>query len=128
MTPTDCVAIIGAVTGIAGTVLGVIAVYDLLNKNRVKLRVIPKLAWVDHRGMAWTADRPAPAGHNPTGDDPPNRLAIEVVNLSAFAVTISQVGLGRVDAAKRGVFVVPELSLGKTWPVRLESREAVTAF
>jgi len=127
MNVTDWIAIIGAVTGVVGTVLGVITIADLLSRNRVKLRVTPKLAWVNRRGMVLTAEKPAPAGHDPTGGDPPNRLAVEVVNLSAFAVTISEVGVGRV-VGRRRVFVVPDLSDGKSWPVRLESREAVTAF
>ena len=52
---------------------------------------------------------------------------IEVVNLSAFAVTISDVGFGRVDAPHAAV-VIPEMADGKIWPVRLESRRAVTTF
>jgi hypothetical protein len=126
--PTDWIAVIGAVTGIVGTVLGLIATYDLLNKNRVKLRVVPKLAWVNRRGAALTAATPVLPEHDPTRGAAPNRLAIEVVNLSAFAVTISDVGFGRVDGPMRVSVPIPQLADGKTWPVRLESREAVTAF
>lgn len=127
MGATDWIAIIGAVTGIVGTVLGVVATYDLLSKNRVKLRVVPKVGWVNRRGAALTAEKPAAPEHDPTGGAPPNRLAVEVVNLSAFAVTISEVGFGRIEAPTRLV-PVPELADGETWPVRLESREAMTAY
>ncbi|HUU86110.1 MAG TPA: hypothetical protein VM243_21645 [Phycisphaerae bacterium] len=128
MNVTDWLAIIGALLGAIGTGLGVITTWDLLSKNRVKLRVTPKAAWVNRDGTVLTAAAPAPAGYDPSGGRPPNQFAIHVVNLSSFAVTISEVGLGRRDGGLRTVFAFPELSDGRSWPVRLESREAVTAF
>jgi len=49
------------------------------------------------------------------------------VNLSAFPITISDAGFGRT-AQGRHVFIRPEVTQGKTWPARLEPREAVTVF
>ena len=128
MTSIDWIAIIGAMTGIIGTVLGVISMCDLLNKNRVKLRVTPGTAWASPSGAVLSAHTPAAPEHDPVGGRPPNRLAIEVVNLSSFAVTISDVGFGRVNAPRRCCLARPELADGRTWPARLESREALTAY
>ncbi len=128
MTATDWLAIIGALTGVAGTVMGVITTYDLFNKNRVKLRVTPKVGWVDKRGRALTAAVPMAAESDPVRGQPPNRLAIRVVNLSAFPVSVDDVGFGPIDGPSRFTIPFPELPEGISWPVRLESRQAVTAF
>ena len=62
------------------------------------------------------------------GDAPPNGLAIEVVNLSAFPVTISEIGLRRVGDGERVIFANPRISEGKKLPLRMEPRSAVTAY
>ena len=42
-------------------------------------------------------------------------------------MTISDAGFGRHDAT-RYVLAVPETSVGKSWPTRLEPREQVTLY
>ena len=128
MTSTDWIAIIGATTGIIGTVLGGISVYDLLNKNRVTLRVTPLLAWVNRSGAALTARVPARPECDPAGGQPPNGLAVEVVNLSIFPVTICEVGFRRTDASLRFFMFRPRLGDGRELPARLEPRQALTAY
>ncbi len=128
MTQTYWIAIIGAVTGVAGLVLGIISAVDLLQKNRVRLRVVPKLAWTNQNGLAFQTALHPKTGDSVTRGRDPDRLAIEIVNLSAFPVTISEVGFGRPDSHHRPVLVVPEVSLGCTWPAVLESRRAVTVY
>ena len=44
---------------------------------------------------------------------------------SAFAVTISDVGFGRYNRRRHSI-VAPQTTNGKSWPTRLEPREAVT--
>lgn len=117
---TLCTAIIGAALGIMNT-------WHRFSKERVRLRVVPKLGWRVGRTGILAADRPAAAAEDPTGGRPHDRLCIEVINLSAFPVTVCDVGFGRVDRS-RFAAVRPELSHGKAWPVRLEARESFVAY
>lgn len=120
-------AIVGAACGILGAVLGIINTWHQMSQTRVRLRVVPKLAWMIDAHNVLTADRPARDMKDPVRARPPDRVCIEVVNLSAFPVTVSDVGFGRVNEP-RGILFRPELSPGKTWPVRLESRDSFTAY
>ena len=120
-------AIIGAACGILGAVLGIINTWQQVSRTRVRLRVVPKLAWMIDPQNVLTAERPARDTEDPVRGRPPDRVCIEIVNLSAFPVTVSDVGFGRVKEP-RGILVRPELSPGKTWPVRLESRDSFTAY
>jgi hypothetical protein len=47
--------------------------------------------------------------------------------MSVFPVTISDIGFGRTTEM-RATLALSDLSSGKRWPVRLESRESVTAY
>jgi hypothetical protein len=60
--------------------------------------------------------------------DSPNKLGIEVINLSAFAVTVLEVGFLLSGTTKRASETLPEVIDGKAWPRRLEAREAVSTF
>ena len=120
-------AIIGAGCGILGAVLGIINTWHQMSRTRVRLRVVPKLAWMIDSQNFLTADRPARGMEHSVRNRPPDRVCIEIINLSAFPVTVSDVGFGRVSEP-RGILFRPELSPGKTWPVRLESRECFTAY
>ena len=59
-------------------------------------------------------------------------MGIEVINLSAFAVTVMEVGfaLQGEDVCKgvRAASITPRLIDGKPWPRRLEAREAVSTY
>ena len=118
----------GITIGLAllGATLGVLNTWSQLSKNRVRLRVIPRIAFGigDAKflvsGLTQKAKEMLCSAR-------PARLCIEVVNLSAFAVTIQDVGFGCVDVERHSL-VQPELSRAKSWPVRLESREAITAY
>jgi hypothetical protein len=67
---TLVVAIVGAVCGILGAVLGVINTWHQLSKDRVKLRVVPKFAWMAGPDKTLTADRPAKDPANPRRSGP----------------------------------------------------------
>jgi hypothetical protein len=125
---TFVTAIIGAVTGLVGTILGIIAVWDQLSKNRVRLRVVPRLSWpIDAQHRITFHRAPTSRERERLNGRPPDQVCIEVVNLSTFAVTISEITIGRNGQA-RAAIVGLQLSRGKTMPVRLESREAVEAY
>jgi len=102
----------GITFGIAllGAALGVLNTLTSLDKSRVKLRVVPKWA--------------VPAG----GSSSPISFCIEVTNLSAFAVTVSEVGFHLENTDDRGSLAQPILLDGGAWPRRLEPRSSVTAY
>jgi hypothetical protein len=95
---------------VLGAVLGIINTWHGLDKSRLKLKVTPKHA--------------IPVG----GTDPRIKFCIEVTNLSAFAVTIEDVGIFYSGTKKRGSIVTPFLADGGSWPRRLEPRSSVTVY
>jgi hypothetical protein len=104
------ITIVQAVTlsiAVLGAVLGIINTWHGLDKSRVKLKV-----------------RPAHA----ISADPRLTFCIEVTNLSAFAVTICDVGVFYKRTSLRGSFVPPVLIDGGSWPRRLEPRSSVTIY
>lgn len=100
-----------------GTVLGCINTVDLLNKRRVRLRVVPQCAVFNGDGV-WTSR---------ILYDPCGTVCIEVTNLSAFPLTIQEVGY-TLPKPSRATFVKPILHDSKGWPRRLEPRESVTVY
>jgi hypothetical protein len=124
---TDWIAITGLVTGVTGMVLGIVSTVDMLQKKRVSLRVIPKMGHKQGNGMIVTTSNDLDTTGGLMFGKPPNYLAVEIVNLSAFPVTISDVGFGKPNK-ERLAFIVPEVSLGYTWPAVIESRRAVTVY
>ena len=120
-------AILGAVFGSLGAVLGIINTWHQMSKNYVKLKVIPKIAFMIDANNTITTDRNNDRIFHLLSQKVPFRLCIEIVNLSAFAVSISNVGFGK-RAKLRHVLFQPELTSGKTWPPRLESRESIVAY
>jgi hypothetical protein len=90
-----------------GAVLGIMNTWNSMSLRRVRLRVSPAHAIAPHFD----------------GD----MFVIEVTNLSAFPVTISEVGFSRrADKGRRAAVAMPMVTDGKAWPRRLEAREAVT--
>ena len=120
-------AIIGAVCGISGMILGIINTCHQMSKNRVRLKVIPKIAFDIDANNTLTVDRHTESVSERFSKGIPFRLCIEVINLSAFPLTISDVGFGNIKKSRQYIFQ-PELTPGKTWPARLDSRESVVAY
>jgi hypothetical protein len=92
-----------------GAVLGIINTWHGLDKSRVKLRVRPAHA-IPVRGA-----------------DPSIGLSIAVTNLSAFAITVNEVGVLFRDKSSRGV-IRPILVAGGPLPRRLEPRSSLTLY
>lgn len=95
---------------VLGAVLGLVNTWHSIDRTRVKLRVIPKHA--------------IPLG----AADATLNFCIEVTNLSAFAVTIHEVGVYYRGTKERGAYTQPVLLDRGGWPRRLEAREAVTVY
>jgi hypothetical protein len=98
---------------VLGAVLGVMNTWHSISLRRLRLKVRPAHA------------RPIGLGH-----DAPT-FGIEVINLSAFAVTITEVGIvfgnGRGKSPHRGAVVPYTIDQG-AWPRRLEPRETVSVY
>lgn len=107
---TLILATIGAVFGAVGAVLGVINTWHGLDKSKVKLVVQPAHA--------------IPIG----GANPNLNFCISITNLSAFAVTVNEVGVFYHGTKQRGTFVMPITHDGGAWPRRLEPRTSVTIY
>jgi hypothetical protein len=108
----DVFTISCAVTGAA---LGMFNTWSSLYQRRVRLRVVPKIA------LPVTV----------LGDFGPEMGCLEVTNLSAFAVTVSDVGFTIDDDPRkisRAAIVQPIIHDGGTWPRRLEPRTSVSVY
>jgi len=95
-----------------GAALGVMNTWNALSQRRVWLVVRPTYA-LDPEGLR------------------PPMLSISVTNLSSFPMTINEVGFTGPKGAtkgKRAMIVQPHVIDGKSWPRRLESREAVSLY
>jgi hypothetical protein len=53
---------------------------------------------------------------------------IEVLNLSAFPVTVTHIGFDLLGTDRHAQIPIPRFVRGETLPVRLESRTALTVF
>ncbi|GAA3099618.1 hypothetical protein GCM10010520_51320 [Rhizobium viscosum] len=94
-----------------GAGLGIMNTWQALNANRVKLRVKPAFAIGIPHGQSM--------------------FSIEVVNLSNFPITVSEVGFtldGNNIKRPRAAVVRPILIDGGAWPRRLVAREAVSIY
>lgn len=99
-----------------GATLGVINTVTSLNQRRVKLRVNPKLSVRNERGVFSQRMELLPGG----------TPAVEVINFSAFPVTIAEAGFKLKGEKGRVVPRPPFVTDDKPWPRRLDSRESVT--
>ena len=104
-------AVLGASLGVINTVTG-------LSQRRLRLKVIPKTVVRNGRDIFST-------NLKVLEDSYP---AIEVINLSAFPVTISEAGFTLKGSANRVVCDPSPVIDNKPWPRRLEPREAVTVY
>ncbi|MFA5351046.1 MAG: hypothetical protein WC357_06935 [Candidatus Omnitrophota bacterium] len=100
---TLAIAVIGAILGVINTLHG-------LDMSRIKLKVIPKHA--------------IPFG----GVDKRLRFCIEIINLSAFPITVSETGVFFYGTNRRGCIVTPVFADNGHWPRRLEPRASVTVY
>jgi hypothetical protein len=120
-------AIIGVVSGSVGSILGIINICHSLSFYRVRLKVVPKIAFMIDIGNTLTFYRDNDKFISLLNDRVPYRLCVEVTNLSTFPLTVSDVGFGNIKKTRKIIYA-PELTPGKTWPVRLEARESVMVY
>ena len=124
-------AIVGAVTGVTGAVFGVL---NYLRDQRVRLRVVPLVAYEFSGGTAFLDDHVTKSVRLAEKDGIPGRIVVQVVNLSFFPVVLKEVGLGTVGTDNIQKFILPLANkvgvgeVGVELPVRLEPREAAVVF
>lgn len=106
---TFVTAIIGAVTGIAGTLLALWSIWRQLDQDKVKLRVEAKHAFL-------------------AAEPRVRRFCIEITNLSAFPVTIQEASVLRRDEKSRAYCFAYFTSTREQLPIRLEPRTSVSIF
>ena len=108
---TLAIAITGAVTGILGLVFNFLNTWRAFDRDRVKLKVVPRWAILYH-----------PA----TGTD--HLICVEITNLSFIPITISQVGFSVSDPKNHLLAFIPAPNIGDKTPKRLEPRTSMTVY
>ena len=103
--PVKDILTIGAAS--VGAVLGIMNTWNAMNQRRVRLRVTPTFVL--------------------TAQGDPLGVSIEVINLSAFPLTVSEVGFS-AGRGRRIPILAPKFLDNGTFPRRLESREAMSAM
>ena len=119
--------IIVAASALVGMALGIYNLIRAHYADRVRLRVIPKSASLrghDDQGRDfYVCNRDHYDLNHSTR---PDSLAIEIINISKFDVTVDDVGLETAWSRKRIVLATPILMNGESWPRKLGPRENVT--
>jgi len=100
-------AIVGAVCGVAGAILGVINILHQMQRDKIRLKVTP------HHAI--------PVG---SLENAPVNFGIEVINLSEFPVVIEDVGFQLADKCHGTLSPVPGLQPKGKLPLRVEPRTA----
>jgi hypothetical protein len=106
---TLAIAITGAVTGILGLVFNFLNTWRAFDRDKIKLKVIPKLAYF----------------FSSYGSD--EALSIEVINVGFVPVTLSRVVFPR-DGTDEELHFRQHPQQEVKLPVRLEPRDSITIF
>lgn len=119
--------IIIAVAAFVGMGLGLYNLWNEKNKEKVKLRVVPKA--VVHKGRNSVGQEMVLTSENEFDSKRSHGLfGIEVVNLSKFPVVIDNVGFLVKGEKNRMSLPIPILGDQGPWPRKLEARESVTVY
>jgi hypothetical protein len=92
---------------VIGAVLGILNTWRAYSSDRVRIRVRPSWALLTGGGEV---------------------LAVEVVNLSTFAVTVTALGFTKLHSSSHAQVISPTLSTGDCLPKRLDPRTGFTAL
>lgn len=121
--------IVTTVAAAVGMGLGIYNYLRARRADRVRMRITPQASSYQGRDLLSGRDFYL---HNKDRFDlnhsyaPPDTLSIEVLNLSGFPVTVSEVGLRSRWRKRRLILANPILPDGRPWPRKLESRDHVT--
>ena len=96
---------------VLGAVLGIMNTWRSIDRDRVKLKVVPKQA--------------TPMNQYGIGQ---STLCIDVTNFSTFPIVINEVGLLYQGTSKRGAIINPIVIDGGSFPRKLEPRTSITVY
>ena len=114
-------AIAGLIFGAIGTGIGIYNTVQSARKDKVRLKVIPKLYQKQGMGRLCSARIPtdnAPVWHG---------FCVEIINIGFIPVTIDEIGLLKPDGESRIVFQ-PEMLQGEKLPKRLDPRTSIVCY
>jgi hypothetical protein len=125
LTGIEIATLITAIVGFVALTLSIVNTWMQFSNNRVKLKVVPGIAYKDDEVDMWAISAiPFPDTMNAIKQKQ-HRLCVEVINLSSFAVTIQKVGFGKLKLLKDGINILsPTVLKRNCWPLKLESRES----
>jgi hypothetical protein len=111
-------------TALTGAVLGVFNLWRQVSSDRVKIRVTPSLVLERRAGGVLTSTT-----HLIDPEHPPETvsLAVEILNLSSFPVTIEEIGM-TTNGPNRMSFPGAATDEQKVLPIRIESRDAIKLY
>lgn len=121
--------IIALFLGTVGAVLGVVNFARSILDERVRLRVIPCLAW--RRGNGSLTARTSHRLEELWREFGMPAIAVEVINHSKFPISIDEVGLKELHVSPsegRAPFIYATDMAGRGYPIKLEPREAATIY
>ena len=104
-------AIVGATCGLLGAILGIINIWHKMRRDKIRLKIIP-IHVIPVRSIA-----------SANVD-----FGIEVVNLSEFAITITDVGFILSNKKKATLSPVDSIDQPQKLPVRLEPRTSYKKY
>jgi len=96
---------------VLGATLGIMNTWRSIDRDRVKLKVVPKQA--------------IPIGQI---EDLQTTLCIDITNFSTFPIVISEVGVLYHGTKNRGAIINPITFDGGTFPRKLEPRTSFTVY
>ncbi len=109
--------------GAIGTVLGILNWWKSWDRDRVKLKVIPKVSQLfKSQGQVVKALSSTTQAYDG------GLLCIEVINLSSFAITIRDVGFTTKGGRGKLSLTSPIIYDQKGFPRKLEPRESVSFY
>jgi hypothetical protein len=121
MNLTSIAAVAGLIFGSIGTCLGVYNTWKAGQKDKVRLKVTPKIYQIRPNGRFCSSRIPEDFSQRWDG------LCLEIVNVGFLTVSIDEIGLIQ-NADQRIVFPKPEISGNESLPKRLEPRTSVTCY
>lgn len=114
-------AIAGVAFGAIGTALGIFNTWKAIQRDKVRLKIIPKIFKSAHGGSLVSVNVPDNIAERWDG------YCFEIVNIGHLPVTIDEIGLLPTDSGMRFIFR-PDFGDGKQLPRRLEPRESVIGY
>jgi len=118
---------------VIGAVLGVINTWQAITRDRIRLRVTPKIYLGGEGDMVFTGSvfpsRDSSVGIlNPELESREHDFCFEIVNVGFVPVVVAEVGFLMRRTTERASITDRKLLDGGAWPRRLEAREAVTVL